>query len=194
MGLFSFMKNAGAKIFKSKKQKEKEAAAEAAETAEAAAQAQAEVDAQKAVELENLIKALGFEVDNLYVEAQGENVIVHGQTSDWATKEKVVLTVGNVEGVAQVDDRMEVVTPTEEAATEGGDTESGTIEDAPKTSTFHTVIKGDTLSKIAKQYYGNAMKYPVIFEANKPMLKDPDLIYVGQVLRVPALEEESVQA
>ena len=44
------------------------------------------------------------------------------------------------------------------------------------------------MSKIAKQFYGNAMKYPVIFEANKPMLSDPDKIYPGQVLRIPALD------
>ncbi len=50
---------------------------------------------------------------------------------------------------------------------------------------YYTVVKGDTLSKIAKASYGDAMKYPVIFEANKPMLKDPDKIYPGQVLRIP---------
>ena len=51
----------------------------------------------------------------------------------------------------------------------------------------YTVAKGDTLSKIAKEHYGNANKYPVIFEANKPMLKDPDEIYPGQRLRIPPL-------
>jgi nucleoid-associated protein YgaU len=49
------------------------------------------------------------------------------------------------------------------------------------------VVSGDTLSKIAKEYYGDAMKYPVIFEANQPMLTDPNKIYVGQVLRIPPL-------
>ena len=52
---------------------------------------------------------------------------------------------------------------------------------------FHTVESGDTLGKIAKNYYGDAMKYPVIFEANKPMLSHPDKIYPGQVLRIPPL-------
>ena len=52
---------------------------------------------------------------------------------------------------------------------------------------FHTVISGDTLGKIAKKYYGNPMKYPIIFEANQPMLTDPDKIYPGQVLRIPHL-------
>lgn len=50
---------------------------------------------------------------------------------------------------------------------------------------FHTVVKGDTLSAIALKYLGAANKYPAIFEANKPMLKDPNKIYPGQVLRIP---------
>ena len=50
---------------------------------------------------------------------------------------------------------------------------------------FHTVARGDTLSAIAKKYYGNANQYPAIFEANKPMLSHPDKIYPGQVLRIP---------
>ena len=49
----------------------------------------------------------------------------------------------------------------------------------------HTVAKGDTLSHIAKEFYGEANKYHQIFEANKPMLKDPDKIYPGQMLRIP---------
>jgi len=52
-------------------------------------------------------------------------------------------------------------------------------------SVFYTVQKGDTLSKIAQQHYGSAAKYMAIFEANRPMLEDPDRIYPGQVLRIP---------
>ena len=76
--------------------------------------------------------------------------------------------MGNVEGVATVDDRISVVNPEPEAK-------------------FYTVKSGDTLSKISKEFYGDAMKYNVIFEANKPMLSHPDKIYPGQVLRIPAL-------
>jgi nucleoid-associated protein YgaU len=50
------------------------------------------------------------------------------------------------------------------------------------------VKKGDSLSKIAKAHYGDAMKYPIIFKANKPMLKDPSLIYPRQMLRIPPLK------
>ena len=74
-----------------------------------------------------------------------------------------------MKGVARVDDRLEVLQKEPEAQ-------------------FYTVKSGDSLSKIAKVFYGNAMKYPVIFEANKPMLKSPDKIYPGQVLRIPAAE------
>ena len=52
-------------------------------------------------------------------------------------------------------------------------------------SRFYTVKSGDSLSKIAKEMYGNANDYMKIFDANKPMLSDPNKIYPGQVLRIP---------
>ena len=63
-----------------------------------------------------------------------------------------------------------------------------TVEHVETEAQFHTVVSGDSLSKIAKHFYGDPMKYPVIFEANKPMLADPDKIYPGQVLRIPAMK------
>ncbi len=54
---------------------------------------------------------------------------------------------------------------------------------------MYTVNPGDSLSKIAKAHYGNAMKYTVIFEANTPMLEDPNKIYPSQVLRIPPLDK-----
>ena len=86
-------------------------------------------------------------------------------------EEIVVLTAGNTKGVARVDDRLAVDAPEPEPA-----------------AVMYTVVSGDTLSGIAKAQYGNAMKYMTIFEANKPMLEDPDKIYPGQVLRIPPLE------
>lgn len=101
------------------------------------------------------------------VMVEGETVKLKGKVPDQETLEKVVLAAGNVEGVGAVDvSDMET-------------SESG------EASVFYTVQKGDSLSKIAKVYLGNAMKYPDIFEANKPMLSDPDKIYPGQVLRIP---------
>ncbi len=50
---------------------------------------------------------------------------------------------------------------------------------------IHEVVAGDTLSKIAKQFYGDASKYPKIFEANRDQLSDPNLIKPGQKLKIP---------
>ena len=55
-----------------------------------------------------------------------------------------------------------------------------------RASVFYTVVSGDTLSKIAREHYGDAAAWPAVFEANTPMLKNPDLIYPGQVLRIPS--------
>lgn len=161
MGIFSFIKNAGANIFGIGKTTEEEAA-EAAEKA-------AFIAREKANKLTNAVEALGFEVLDLNIEVEADNVTVWGQANSQETKEKVILVLGNTDGIATVDDRMTVVVEEPEAQ-------------------FHTVVKGEYLSKIAKKYYGNAMKYPVIFEANKPMLTDPDKIYPGQVLRIPAID------
>lgn len=58
--------------------------------------------------------------------------------------------------------------------------------DSIKTETeFYQIVEGDTLSKIAKKFYGNANKYPIIFEANREVIKHPDKIYVGQTIRIP---------
>ena len=160
MGLFSFIKNAGTKIFglKTDVDKASEAAAE---------ELKAEIAA--ANRLKETISDLGLNVENLEIQIDDDKATVSGVAYDQATKEKVILVVGNSVGIATVDDQM-------------------TVENPEPQAQFHTVVSGDTLGKIAKTYYGNAMKYPVIFEANKPMLKDPDLIYPGQVLRIPALD------
>jgi nucleoid-associated protein YgaU len=97
---------------------------------------------------------------------------VTGTAKTQADKEKAILAIGNVEGVSQVEEDIKV----QEAA-------------PPKESRMYTVKKGDTLSAIAKAMYGKSSKYPVIFEANKPMLSHPDKIYPGQVLRIPDLED-----
>ena len=63
------------------------------------------------------------------------------------------------------------------------------LPDESTSGRLRVVRRGDTLGRIAKEHYGDAMKYPVIFEANKPMLEHPDKIYPGQVLRIPPLSE-----
>ncbi|WP_250433433.1 peptidoglycan-binding protein LysM [Hanstruepera flava] len=165
MGLFSFIKDAGAKIFGIGKT----SAEEAAEAAADAAAAKLRREEAAANRLEETVSDLQLQVEDLNIKIDDDTATICGMAYDQATREKVVLVVGNSNGIATVDDQM-------------------TVEHTEPEAQFHTVVSGDTLGKIAKNYYGNAMKYPVIFEANKPMLKDPDLIYPGQVLRIPALD------
>jgi nucleoid-associated protein YgaU len=162
MSLISFIKDAGEKLFGTKP------AAPAADPAALQAQADA-ANATAATAIADYITAQGLKVDGLDVAFDGATgtVSVAGEAADQATREKVVLCCGNVHGVSQVDDAMTTAEPADE-------------------SRWYTVVRGDTLSAIAKSQYGNASQYPKIFEANKPMLSNPDKIYPGQVLRIPA--------
>ena len=158
MGLFSFLKNAGSKLFTNA---EEEAAAKAASAAEE--------KAKKIHMLTSILNSSGIDIENLELDVVEDVVTIYGQVDSQVDKEKAVLVLGNIEGVGGVDDRLSVVNPAPEAV-------------------FYEVKKGDSLSKIAKAHYGDAMKYMEIFEANQPMLKDPNLIYPGQVLRIPNLD------
>ena len=169
MGIVSFFKEAGEKLFG---RKDTEAAATTAQGAPdpAAAQAKvAELNRAAGEAIKKYVLAQDLHVEALVVEFDGATttVTVSGQAPDQATKEKVVLCCGNVEGVSAVNDLLTVATPADE-------------------SRWYTVVKGDTLSKIAKEHYGNANEYNKIFEANRPMLKHPDKIYPGQLLRIPS--------
>ena len=69
------------------------------------------------------------------------------------------------------------------------DVQSGSSSTAPEAEAAdqtYTVVKGDSLSKIAKHEYGNANDWRKIFEANRDIIKDPDLIHPGQTLKIPA--------
>lgn len=163
MGLFSFFKKAGSKSLVDKN-KEAAAAKEKAENREKF------VAAQRKDLLESIVRSTKIDVRNLDIDLKGDdNDVVHisGEVDSQAEKEKVVLAVGNVNGVGYVDENITVKN-------------EGEIQ-----SEFYEVQSGDSLSKIAKQYYGDPMKYTAIFEANKPMLSDPDKIYPGQTLRIP---------
>ena len=165
MGLFSFLKNAGAKIFGNTATPKTNTTLSEVDTKKAADIARR----QKVIVLKGVVNSLNLDVQDLDVDFYEDTVTVYGSVDSQAEKEKVILALGNVAGVASVDDRMIVENPAAEAV-------------------FYEVKKGDSLSKIAKTHYGNAMKYPMIFDANKPMLKDPNKIYPGQVLRIPPLE------
>ncbi len=168
MSLISFMKDAGEKLFKVRQ-------ANAAPASNASATSASTVD-QGTQDIANgeiikkYVEGLGLKVNGLRVTYDSANytATVTGEAADTETREKVAVATGNVSNVAKVDDKMTV--------TNAGGSEAK----------FHTVESGDTLSKIAKEEYGDANQYNKIFEANKPMLTSADKIYPGQVLRIPA--------
>ncbi len=142
------------------------------------------------------ISELDIDGEKIQVAVNGEVATITGSAPTVEDMEKIVLCAGNQHGIGQVDCQIEVDEPPPppevSAAPEAAAEASAPKESAPQVapapqSVFYTVQPGDSLSKIAAEHYGDAMKYPLIFEANKPMLKDPDKIYPGQSLRIPPL-------
>lgn len=173
MGLIDFVKNVGRKLDLNKdndkpqqpQAQAKPAAAQQAAQARDVAQAQ---ERKRESSLVNLVNQMGFQVKDLAVDIEGDKALIRGAVDSQEQREKIILLVGNTEGIGSVDDRLQVSRQEPEAQ-------------------YYDVKPGDTLSKIAKQFYGDANKYNQIFEANKPMLKDADEIYPGQKLRIPAM-------
>lgn len=199
MGVFDFVRNAGAKVGigkstdeiaeEERKAKNAEAAAKAkairvkraaaADAAAARSEAKREAAKEKlrensarSSELENYVTKLGLECNDLDIRYKDGTAFINGETPTYKAKQQVILAVGNCEGVETVDEDIKVVRVKADAPDE-------------EEAVFVTVKSGDSLSKIAKEHLGDAMRYPEIFEANKPMLTDPDLIFPGQVLRIP---------
>ena len=161
MGLFDFIKDAGKAVGFGDDEKELE-------------KARAQMKKIQELRAKRMANNLKKEVKDHGLKAKGMNikygedgtVTVTGTAPDQETREKIILALGNTEGVARVDEKI-------------------SVEKRQKKGTFYTVKKGDTLSKIARTHYGKPSRYMEIFEANKPMLKDPNKIYPGQVLRIP---------
>ncbi|MFB2538934.1 MULTISPECIES: peptidoglycan-binding protein LysM [unclassified Acinetobacter] len=162
MGLFDFIKGIGRK-------NTAQPAPQPTSTPVAAPTAPSEPSAQEmANKLLAHVQSLDLGIKELSIGYNGDTdtATIHGIAHTQADREKVILAVGNIDHVARVDDQMTVTTPEPE-------------------SKFYTVKSGDTLSKISKEFYGDANQYNKIFEANKPMLKDVNEIFPGQVLRIP---------
>lgn len=163
MGIFDFVKEAGEKLFGGEAQEQPQDPS--VRTLEKAL-----ADKAKGESLARMVASMNLGVKDLEVKFRDGVAMLQGSASSQEVREKVILLVGNTQGVARVDDQLRVEKPEPEAR-------------------MHTVISGDTLSKISKRYYGDAMKFMVIFEANQPMLKDPNKIYPGQVLRIPPADQ-----
>lgn len=158
MGLFSFIKDAGEKLFGSHQE---------VEAAQAEPAKLADLNAKAGNAIKTYISTQNLGIENLAVQYDHGKVTVTGQAPTQDAAEKVTLCCGNVASVTSVDNQL--------------------AYPAGTASQYHDVASGDTLSAIAKKYYGDANKYMAIFEANKPMLSDPNKIYPGQKLRIPAL-------
>ena len=116
-------------------------------------------------------------VQGLVVEVDGHKVTLAGVAKCSDTREKCILIAGNVEGVEAVNgDQLVTVEQISEENT----------HDTPE-PTFYTIKKGDTLWKIASSFYKDGSKYPIIVEANIEVIKNADLIYPGQAIRIPEL-------
>jgi nucleoid-associated protein YgaU len=163
MSLLSFIKEAGQKLFN--KADDKPAAAAASSAADVAA-----LNAKAGEAIQAYVEQQKLGIEGLDVQFDGATgkVTLSGQAPSQDASEKAALCCGNVQNVASVDNLITVV------------------EAAPEAQ-FHDVAKGDTLSAIARKFYGDANKYNAIFEANRPMLSHPDKIYPGQKLRIPPL-------
>ena len=133
------------------------------------AQAQEDLNAVAAAAIKTYIEQQNLGLADLAVAFDGASgkVTLTGQAPSQEAAEKAALAAGNVDHVAEVENKLQFP--------------------AGAASQYHDVVRGDTLSSIARKYYGDAGKYPVIFEANKPMLTHPDKIYPGQKLRIPPL-------
>ena len=169
MGIFNFLKDVGQKLMHT----QSASFAPATDTGPSASSGKNDLSEQ----LQRYIETLGLGIESPKITVEGDKAILQGKTSSPEALEKAVLALGNTAGIAQVDTRVmhaSEATPVELANTK-----------------FYTVKKGDTLSKIARETYGDANRYHEIFEANRPMLKNPDAIYPGQQLRITEATEKT---
>jgi len=173
MGLFQFMKDIGEKIGGGK------------------------LDGP-AIE-EKIKEDLGSQIIEINAQLEEEVVTLSGCCDSQAAREKAVLIAGNLKGVSSISyyglkvkeaNVQPATTPgdmVEEVKSEQQPAIVVTVEEEAVETDFYTIVSGDTLSKIAKKYYGDANKYPKIFEANKEVIKHADKIYVGQTIRIPKI-------
>jgi len=141
MGLLSFAKSIGKKLFTH--------------------------EAEASEKISSYIEEDNPGVSNLEVAVEDGVVSLSGKAENAEALEKAVLMAGNVSGVSEV--RYDGVSAPE----------------ATEQVEYYEIVSGDTLSGIAKKFYGNGSKYMRIFEANREVIKDPDKIYVGQKIRIP---------
>ena len=132
-------------------------------------------DADAAAKITEHIMADNPGIEDLSVIFKDGVATIIGVTDSAEAAQKAVLMAGNVQGVTEVVPKIQIDEVETDVATA---LEPGNVE-------YYVIESGDSLSKIAKRYYQDAMQYPRIFEANKEVIKDADLIYPGQKIRIP---------
>jgi len=180
MGMFDFVKDAGSAL--TDKVTGGSADDDLTKTVEVSPE---RINQLRSDQITNDLAKLAIEGEQVSVNVNGSVAVLTGTAPSQEALEKMVLCAGNQHGIGQVDCQLQVDAPAAPAATE-----ASAAAPAPQPaaeSAFYTVQSGDTLGKIAQEHYGAAGKYMAIFEANQPMLSDPDKIYPGQKLRIPPL-------
>lgn len=167
MSLFSFVKDAGAKLFGMNTPTTEE----------------------KTEQVKNLVTTeMNLPIKFFNCTFDNDKAILSGVAENAEVQEKAILAIGNINGIGSVENCMTIAPNNNVAEVEAVD--QGITNETE--AQFYTVKSGDTLGKIAQQFLGSASKYPVIFEANKPMLTDPNKIYPGQTLRIPTQNNTTV--
>lgn len=124
-------------------------------------------------------------VTNLGVEFENGIVTLTGECDSSAARQKCALMAGNVQGVSDVYVNKMTIKPQPAAETGSEAAAAPAAELEEEKVELYVIKKGDTLGKIAKEFYGKASAYMKIFEANKEVIEDPDRIYPGQTIRIP---------
>lgn len=163
MGLFDFFKKAGAK-----------ANTDANKTANNTPPPAPDIDfafeeklkAQKKNHLSSLVNSLGLDIKDFDIDYNDNKATVYGEVDSDASAAKIISVLNKADGIDYVDNRISV--------------------NAPEMSTY-VVKSGDSLSKIAKEIYGDPMKYKDIAAANPDLIKDPNMIHPGWELKIPKL-------
>lgn len=170
MGIFDFIKDAGASVFGDDDEM-----------------------SEPTKPLGQHLRDHGISTEGLKFAYTNDSASVSGRVSSQELREKIITIIGNVKGIGQVEDLLSVApsavagSEVETAEIQHDQLSEATTSDDWESRTY-TVQSGDTLGKIAREMYGNSAKYTAIFEANTPMLKDPNKIYPGQVLRIPNID------
>ena len=130
-----------------------------------------ELKARQEGMLEGLIYNARLKIKNLDVDLEGDRLIVYGETEHADHRQKALLLLGNVSGISEVDNRISLTVP-------------------EQTFFIYEIQNGDSLSLLAKRFYGDMLMYNKIFEANKDVIEDPNLIYPGQKIIIPDYQED----